>query len=140
MDRATINRSRLSFARLCIEIYISKTPVHEIILDLQGREIRQVVKWDRIPLYCQDCKHVGHNSEACYANGQKEKPVRRDYTYQAENGNRNDNERREVKEGGTGDGKKSSLILGETHRQNVSKGMLREQIGSPNNAEDGSEA
>ena len=44
VDHATITHSRLSFARLCIEIDISKTPVEEIVLDLQGREIRQIVK------------------------------------------------------------------------------------------------
>ncbi|XP_047942834.1 uncharacterized protein LOC125189615 [Salvia hispanica] len=84
VDHATISQTRLSFARLCIQIDISKTPMEEIILVLQGREVRQAVKWDRIPLYCHDCKHVGHTSDVCYANGQRPRPMKREFQHFAE--------------------------------------------------------
>ena len=79
VDYATFSKKRLSFARICIEIDISKAPLEEIVIDIQGREFYQKVIWDRIPHYCQVCRHVGHSREACYANGNKEKPTRRDY-------------------------------------------------------------
>lgn len=48
VDRATANKTRLSFARICVEIDITKPPTEEIILDLCGKEITQLVKWDTI--------------------------------------------------------------------------------------------
>ncbi|XP_042029869.1 uncharacterized protein LOC121776766 [Salvia splendens] len=52
VDRATANKSRLFFARLCIEIDITKPPPDEIIMDICGRTSVQQVKWDKIPSYC----------------------------------------------------------------------------------------
>ena len=48
VDYATISQKWLSFARICIEIDISKAPPEEIVIDIQGREIRQKVKWDTL--------------------------------------------------------------------------------------------
>ncbi|XP_042012197.1 uncharacterized protein LOC121760623 [Salvia splendens] len=79
VDRATATKTRLSFARICIEIDITKPPPEEIILDLCGRELVQQVRWDKIPSYCQECKHVGHTSDVCYAMGKKERPPKRNY-------------------------------------------------------------
>ena len=79
VDRATADKSRLSFARLCIEIDITKPPPEEIILDICGRETVQQVRWGKIPQYCRECKHVGHSSEVCYAAGKMERPVKRNY-------------------------------------------------------------
>ncbi|XP_042044112.1 uncharacterized protein LOC121789818 [Salvia splendens] len=79
IDRATANKSRLSFARLYIEIDITKAPPEEIILDICGRPLVQQVKWDKIPPYCVDCKHVGHKSEVCYASGKTARPPKRNY-------------------------------------------------------------
>ncbi|XP_042016200.1 uncharacterized protein LOC121764210 [Salvia splendens] len=74
VDRATANKSRLSFARICIEIDITKPPPEEISLDICGHEVVQQVKWDKIPSYCGECKHVGHKSEVCYAARPSERP------------------------------------------------------------------
>ncbi|XP_042009085.1 uncharacterized protein LOC121757635 [Salvia splendens] len=79
VDRATANKSRLSFARICIEIDITKPPPEEIILDICGQETVRQVRWDKIPSYCQECKHVGHASDVCYATGKRERPPRRNY-------------------------------------------------------------
>ncbi|XP_042035112.1 uncharacterized protein LOC121781440 [Salvia splendens] len=79
VDRATASKSRLSFARICIEIDITKPPPEEIILDICGRETVQQVKWDKIPAYCLECRHVGHSSEVCYAAGKVERPPKRNY-------------------------------------------------------------
>ncbi|XP_042009095.1 uncharacterized protein LOC121757645 [Salvia splendens] len=79
VDRATANKSRLSFARICVEIDITKPPPEEIILDICGREMVQQVKWDKIPSYCRECKHVGHKSDLCYAAGRGERPLKRNF-------------------------------------------------------------
>ncbi|XP_042038352.1 uncharacterized protein LOC121784256 [Salvia splendens] len=80
VDRATANKTRLSFARICVEIDISKPPPEEIILDICGRETVQQVRWDKIPSYCRDCKHVGHKSDVCYAAGKTDRPPKRNYS------------------------------------------------------------
>ena len=79
VDRATADKTRLSFARICVEIDITKPPPEEIILDICGRETVQQVKWGKIPSYCRECKHVGHSSEVCYAAGKMERPEKRNY-------------------------------------------------------------
>ncbi|XP_042012187.1 uncharacterized protein LOC121760613 [Salvia splendens] len=79
VDRATANKTRLSFARICIEIDITKPPPEEINLDICGRETVQQVRWDKIPAYCSECRHVGHKSEACYAAGKAVRPPKRNY-------------------------------------------------------------
>ncbi|XP_042029130.1 uncharacterized protein LOC121776068 [Salvia splendens] len=76
VDRAMANKSRLSFARISVEIDITKPPPEEIIC---GRETIQQVKWDKIPAYCMECRHVGHRSEVCYAAGKAERPLKRNY-------------------------------------------------------------
>ncbi|XP_041990271.1 uncharacterized protein LOC121741533 isoform X2 [Salvia splendens] len=65
IDHATITRSRISFARMCVEIDISKPPPKKFVLDIGGREITRRVKWDKIPLFCMDCRNVGHSKVTC---------------------------------------------------------------------------
>ena len=72
LDHDTANKKRLSFARICVEIDISKPPTEKVVLDILGKEMILKVKWDKIPLYCKDCRHVGHSSRNCHAFGNKE--------------------------------------------------------------------
>lgn len=60
INHATSIKTRLSFARICVEIDITKAPTEEIILDIYGRETIFHVRWDKIPPYCSECRHVGH--------------------------------------------------------------------------------
>lgn len=85
IDHATATQTRLSFARICVELDISKPPPEEFVLDIMGKEVIQKVKWDKIHMYCLECCHVGHSSASCYANRQREKPARRNYHYVAQN-------------------------------------------------------
>ncbi|KAL1557893.1 hypothetical protein AAHA92_08426 [Salvia divinorum] len=80
IDHATITRSRTSFVRMCVEIDISKPPPKKYVLDIGGRQITRKVQWDKIPLFCMDCRNVGHSKETCYkAFGKKRKRPNRDY-------------------------------------------------------------
>ena len=74
IDHDTVTKKRLSFARICVEIDISKPPTEEVVLDILGKESVLKVKWEKIPLYCRDCKHVGHSSRNCHAFGKKVNP------------------------------------------------------------------
>ncbi|KAL1531388.1 peroxidase [Salvia divinorum] len=80
VDRATISRSRVSFARICVEVDISQHIPEEISLDIAGKRVTLKVKWDKIPLYCGECRHVGHNADNCYAFGRRPMPPKRDYS------------------------------------------------------------
>ncbi|KAL1545214.1 hypothetical protein AAHA92_21962 [Salvia divinorum] len=80
VDRATISRSRVSFARICVEVDISQPIPEEISLDIAGKRVTLKVKWDKIPLYCSECRHVGHNADNCYAFGRRPMPPKRDYS------------------------------------------------------------
>lgn len=77
IDRATASQSRISFARVGVEIDITKPLVKEMVIDIAGVEVKQRVVWDKIPHYCSDCKHVGHTLEACYAFGKNARPEKR---------------------------------------------------------------
>ncbi|XP_042035127.1 uncharacterized protein LOC121781456 [Salvia splendens] len=79
VDRATANKTRLSYAHIRFEFDITKPPPEEIILDICGRETVQQMRWDKIPAYCRECKHVGHSSNVCYAVGKTETPPKRNY-------------------------------------------------------------
>ncbi|XP_047978997.1 uncharacterized protein LOC125220907 [Salvia hispanica] len=79
VDHATASQTRLSFVRICVEIDISNPPTEEFIIDIMGREVVQKVIWDKIPLFCRECHYVGRSSSACYANGQRERPMKRNY-------------------------------------------------------------
>lgn len=72
VDLATFTQNRLTFARICIEIDISTPPPEEINLNILGKDNRYKVVWDRIPLFCVECKHVGHVKEACLTLEKKE--------------------------------------------------------------------
>ncbi|KAL1533961.1 peroxidase [Salvia divinorum] len=80
VDRATISRSRVSFARICVEVDISQSIPEEISLDIAGKRVTLKVKWDKIHLYCGECRHVGHNADNCYAFGRRPMPPKRDYS------------------------------------------------------------
>ncbi|KAK6145059.1 hypothetical protein DH2020_021879 [Rehmannia glutinosa] len=77
VDSPTARRTRLSMARACVEIDLLKERVEEIVLEFA--EVRHVQKiiYERVPDYCLHCKHIGHNVDACYMNGNKIRPPQR---------------------------------------------------------------
>ncbi|KAK6120615.1 hypothetical protein DH2020_045648 [Rehmannia glutinosa] len=80
VDSLTATRSRLSMARVCVELDLLKEKIPEIILEFAGTTHVQKIVYERIPNYCIHCKHIGHSIEGCYMNGNKAwppPPVRR---------------------------------------------------------------
>ncbi|CAI0442244.1 unnamed protein product [Linum tenue] len=61
LDYHTINRQRRKFARLAVEIDMSKPLVPRIFLD----DHWQKVVYENLPMVCFECGKVGHNSGSC---------------------------------------------------------------------------
>ncbi|XP_060212045.1 uncharacterized protein LOC132639621 [Lycium barbarum] len=60
-DECTTKKTRISFARILIEVNVTKTlPTKIIVKDPNGNEIVQVVDYDWKPQYCEQCLQIGH--------------------------------------------------------------------------------
>lgn len=69
VDSGTAGKSRLSVARVCIEIDITGTRKESIHICVDGEIFEQKVVYEVIPKYCSDCHHLGHLVSECYVNG-----------------------------------------------------------------------
>ncbi|KAK6145440.1 hypothetical protein DH2020_022260 [Rehmannia glutinosa] len=74
VDSLTAARSRLSMARVCVELDLLKERIDEIILEFDDATHAQKIIYERIPDYCTHCKHIGHSIEGCYKNGNITRP------------------------------------------------------------------
>ncbi|KAL0283415.1 UNVERIFIED_CONTAM: hypothetical protein Sradi_7229900 [Sesamum radiatum] len=74
IDDYTFNQSKLSKARMCVEIDLLNPIIEEFNITIQGVSIKQKVEFDEIPKYCSLCKHVGHKDADCYSKGKAPKP------------------------------------------------------------------
>ncbi|KAL0282192.1 UNVERIFIED_CONTAM: hypothetical protein Sradi_7268500 [Sesamum radiatum] len=77
IDDFTFNHSRLSKARVGIEINLTKPLVEDFDLKINGITIRQKVEYEQVPKYCNLCKHVGHDNLECYSKGNAPRPPQR---------------------------------------------------------------
>ncbi|KAL0284478.1 UNVERIFIED_CONTAM: hypothetical protein Sangu_2826800 [Sesamum angustifolium] len=77
IDDFTFNHSRLSKARVGIEINLTKPLVEEFDLKINGITIRQKVEYEQVPKYCNLCKHVGHDNLECYSKRNAPRPPQR---------------------------------------------------------------
>ncbi|KAL0318139.1 UNVERIFIED_CONTAM: hypothetical protein Scaly_2863200 [Sesamum calycinum] len=77
IDDFTFNHSKLSKARVGIEINLTKPLVEEFDLKINGITIRQKVEYEQVPKYCNLCKHVGHDNLECYSKGNAPRPPQR---------------------------------------------------------------
>jgi len=63
-DECTSRQLRVSFARVLVEIDVTKPLVKNIsIRDAKGDTIEQVVRYEWVPHFCKKCNKVGHNCE-----------------------------------------------------------------------------
>ncbi|KAL0309430.1 UNVERIFIED_CONTAM: hypothetical protein Sradi_5885300 [Sesamum radiatum] len=74
IDDFTFNHSKLSKARVGIEINLTKLLVEEFDLKINGITICQKVEYEQVPKYCNLCKHVGHDNLECYSKGNAPRP------------------------------------------------------------------
>lgn len=65
-DKLTISRDRVSFARVLVEIDVSKPLKEEVLINApSGKKILQSVRYEYIPKYCTACKAIGHLNDRC---------------------------------------------------------------------------
>ncbi|KAL2237684.1 UNVERIFIED_CONTAM: hypothetical protein Sindi_0960100 [Sesamum indicum] len=77
IDALTLNKSKLSKARVCVEIDLLKPIIEEFDLHINGVTIVQKVVFENLPEYCSLCKHVGHKDIDCFSKGNAPKPPSR---------------------------------------------------------------
>ncbi|KAL0334278.1 UNVERIFIED_CONTAM: hypothetical protein Sangu_1584000 [Sesamum angustifolium] len=77
IDDFTFNQSKLSKARICVEIDVTHSLMEEFDILIHGTTITQKVEYEQVPHYCRLCKHVGHQDTECYSKGNATKPHRR---------------------------------------------------------------
>lgn len=65
-DRRTMEKSRIDFARLCVEVDAANELIREFtILDTDGENIKVQVEYDWELEHCRLCKSFGHASTTC---------------------------------------------------------------------------
>lgn len=63
-DECTIKMLRVSFARILVEINVTKPIVNEIMVeDPSGKKFAQRVIYNWLPAFCNKCPKIGHNCE-----------------------------------------------------------------------------
>ncbi|KAK6135777.1 hypothetical protein DH2020_030472 [Rehmannia glutinosa] len=69
VDSLTASRSRLSMARVCVELDLLKERIEEIVLEFDDTSHAQKIIYERIPDYCTHCKHIDTLSRMLHMNG-----------------------------------------------------------------------
>ncbi|KAL0302849.1 UNVERIFIED_CONTAM: hypothetical protein Sradi_6153000 [Sesamum radiatum] len=77
IDDFTSNQSKLSKARIGIEIDLTTPLVEEFDLRINETTIRQKVVYEQVPKYCNLC---GHDNLECYSMGKTPRPPPRNHT------------------------------------------------------------
>ncbi|KAI3465772.1 hypothetical protein Pfo_022435 [Paulownia fortunei] len=74
VDEPTANKTRLSVARIYVEIDLRNALKESVYLGIGSQMFLQKIIYENVPRYCSDCKHLGHDSSACYGNGNVPRP------------------------------------------------------------------
>lgn len=65
-DRATAQKDLLEYARVLVEVNISKPMPDEVwFTNEKGIKVSQRVEYDCKPIQCEECKGIGHTGEQC---------------------------------------------------------------------------
>ncbi|XP_048492374.1 uncharacterized protein LOC125493253 [Beta vulgaris subsp. vulgaris] len=65
-DRATAQKDILEYARILVEVNIGQEFPKEIVFENEkGVLMTQIVQYECLPIFCDDCKGIGHTAEAC---------------------------------------------------------------------------
>ncbi|XP_056698054.1 uncharacterized protein [Spinacia oleracea] len=75
-DDCTSKQQRISFARILIEVDVTgDLPKSVQIQDPMGNIVKQVVEYEWLPPYCQNCKIVGHDCTQTKVNTTRFRPA-----------------------------------------------------------------
>lgn len=66
VDHTTASVNRPSVARVLVESDVSKPLLPRIWIGEGESGFWQDVVFERVPAYCDSCKHLGHSMESCY--------------------------------------------------------------------------
>ncbi|KAL2462036.1 Uncharacterized protein Adt_45456 [Abeliophyllum distichum] len=70
IDEATADLLRPSEARVCVEVNLEHKLLERIWIDRgDGRSFWQTVVYEKPPLFCFKCRHIGHSLGQCRAGG-----------------------------------------------------------------------
>ncbi|KAL6493349.1 hypothetical protein OROGR_033108 [Orobanche gracilis] len=73
-DTLTINKSRLEFARICVEIDLKNNPPEAVGVSCGSVLNEYTVEYEKLPKFCVHCHHVGHDVDECYIKNPLLKP------------------------------------------------------------------
>ncbi|KAL6579788.1 hypothetical protein OROMI_007812 [Orobanche minor] len=73
-DPMTINRSRLDYARICVEVNLKNTPPKSVGISYGTIFKEFEVDYEKLPSFCHHCQHIGHSIDACYIKNLSLKP------------------------------------------------------------------
>ncbi|XP_058750189.1 uncharacterized protein LOC131623208 [Vicia villosa] len=60
-DKCTAHKLRVSYARILVEVDITRQLLDEIIIkDPEGRKLKQAIEYEWHPKFCEKCQKVGH--------------------------------------------------------------------------------
>ncbi|CAI9112272.1 OLC1v1012692C1 [Oldenlandia corymbosa var. corymbosa] len=65
IDVPTLNMSRPSVARVCVEVDLLKDLPKQIRLGVEGNTYFQAVTYENLPEYCTECSKIGHSVKNC---------------------------------------------------------------------------
>lgn len=63
-DECTANQSRVSYARILVEIDVTKALTRSVFIQLNGKVFEQKVLYEWAPPFCTQCNKAGHNCAA----------------------------------------------------------------------------
>ncbi|CAI9114942.1 OLC1v1015767C1 [Oldenlandia corymbosa var. corymbosa] len=65
VDTPTLNMTRPSVARFCVEVDLTKELVKSVKIGKKGRKHEQFFTFEHVPFYCQKCCKIGHKEFVC---------------------------------------------------------------------------
>ncbi|XP_052300251.1 armadillo repeat-containing protein LFR-like [Citrus sinensis] len=92
IDQATASLARPSVARVLVEYDVTQPPLQRIRISVGDSGFWHSVNFEKIPMYCASCKHLGHSIETCYVANPGLRPQRPNRNWQT----RIDNKKSEV--------------------------------------------
>ena len=65
IDGPTRNCTFGHYARILVDMDLSKRTYEEILVQREGFAFKVEVQYERLPLFCQHCYYIGHNVSSC---------------------------------------------------------------------------